>query len=240
MWAAIEEAGYMCGFERNGDIVKMASYAPTFAKVNAQTWKINLIWFDSQNIVLTPNYFVQMLYSNNYGKQVVNTDFKNSKCYSVTTVDQDEQVIYFKIVNANPEKIKINLDVSGFGNINVANMQYMSNPSKAACNEIGSTTVVPYQKDCSINGDRVSTEIDGYSINIVRVAYGDNDGTTLYQLPGLPENMEHNVTEYTKPYLTLQAFIAIVVVGGLFVIGMVLGTIVIVLRKKGKVIFKHE
>ncbi len=237
IWAAIEEASYMTGLERNSDVVKMASYAPTFAKINSQTWEVNLIWFDSQNIVLTPNYFNQMLFSNNLGKQVVNTQAYNDGCYSVTTVDQDKQIIYFKIVNTNSDKIKINLDVNGFGNVNVANMQYMSNKSKAACNELGSTTVIPYQVDCSVNNNVVSTEIDGYSINIVRVAYGDNDGSNFYSLPELPSNMEHEVTEYTKPYLTLNGLIAICVVGGLLVLGFIAGAILIVLRKKGKIKF---
>jgi len=237
MWSAIEEAGYMCGFERNGDVVKMASYAPTFAKINAQTWKINMIWFDSQNIILTPNYFTQMLYSNNVGNQVINTNVDNDGCYSVTTINQDEQVIYFKIVNSNSTKIKIDLNVLGFGNINAANMQYMSNTSKAACNEPGVTTVIPYQKNCSFTDDMVSTEIDGYSINIVRVFYGDNDGSNAYQLPELPSNMVQEITKYTKPYLTIEGFIAICVVGGVFIIGMLGGTILFVLRKKGKIKF---
>lgn len=237
IWAAIEEAGYMCGFERNGDMVKMAAYAPTFAKLNAQTWEVNLIWFDSQNIVLTPNYFNQMLFANNYGKQVINVDAKNTGCYSSTTIDQDEQVIYFKFINSNADKININLNLDGFENINVANMQYMSNNSKAACNELGSTTVIPYQKDLVVNGNNVSCSMDGYSINIVRIAYGDNDGSGLYQLPELPDNMEHNVTKYTKLYLTQNAVIAISVVGGLFVLGMLGGAIIIILRKKGKITF---
>ncbi|MCR4874159.1 MAG: hypothetical protein K5923_00270 [Clostridia bacterium] len=237
IWAAIEEASYMTGLERNSDVVKMASYAPTFAKINSQTWEVNLIWFDSQNIVLTPNYFNQMLFSNNLGKQVVNTQAYNDGCYSVTTVDQDKQIIYFKIVNTNSDKIKINLDVNGFGNVNVANMQYISNPSKAACNELGSTTVIPYQVDCSVNNNVVSTEVDGYSINIVRVAYGDNDGSNFYSLPELPSNMEQNVTKYTKPYLTQEGFIAICIVGGLFVLGSIACIVIVVLRKKGIIKF---
>lgn len=236
IWAAIEEASYMTGFERNGDIVKMASYAPTFAKINSQTWEVNLIWFDSQNIVLTPNYFTQMLYSNNVGNQLVKTSVENDGCYSVTTINQDEKIIYFKIVNTNSSKININLDVSGFGDINVANMQYMSNPSKAACNELNSTTVIPYQKDCKIDGDKVSAEIDGYSINIVRIAYGDNNGDNLYKLPDLPDNMEQNVTPYTKLYLTLNGLIAICVIGGLFLAGTIVAIVLISLRKKGKIL----
>ena len=114
----------------------------------------------------------------------------------------------------------------------------MSNKSKAACNEPGVTTVIPYQKDCSINGSNVSTEIDGYSINIVRIAYGNNDGSNLYQLPKLPDNMEQNVTEYTKLYLTQNAVIAISIVGGLFILGVIAGAIIIALRKKGIIKFQ--
>ena len=61
IWEAVEEASYLTGLERNGDVVDMASYAPTFAKVNAQSWNVNLIWFDSRQTVLTPSYYVQML-----------------------------------------------------------------------------------------------------------------------------------------------------------------------------------
>ena len=54
MAEAIEEAAYMTGFERNSDVVAMTAYAPTFAKINSQNWAVNMIWFDSQETVLTP------------------------------------------------------------------------------------------------------------------------------------------------------------------------------------------
>jgi hypothetical protein len=41
----------------------MASYAPTFAKVNANGWDINMIWFDSQSTALTPDYYAHMLFA---------------------------------------------------------------------------------------------------------------------------------------------------------------------------------
>ena len=239
LWAAIEEAGYMCGFERNSDVVKMAAYAPTFAKINAQTWKINLIWFDSQNIVLTPNYFTQMLYSNNLGKQVINTNLNISGVYSVASVDQDKKIVYYKIVNSNSTPLNITLDIKDFGNVNKASIQYITSNSKAACNELDSTTVVPAERECVVSDNKVITTLNGYSINIVRVAYGDNDGSNFYKLPELPNNMEHEVTDYTKPYLTLRGFIAIMVIGLLFVIGMVGGSVIIVLRKKGIIKFQR-
>ena len=50
--------------------------------------------------------------------------------------------------------------------------------------------------------------------------------------------MEHNVTEYTKPYLTQNGFIAICIIGGLFIMGMAGGAIIIALRKKGIIKFQ--
>ena len=45
--AAITEAAFMTGLERNGDVVQMASYAPLMAHVDAWQWKPDAIWFDN-------------------------------------------------------------------------------------------------------------------------------------------------------------------------------------------------
>lgn len=213
LWAAIEEASYLTGLERNGDIVKMASYAPTFAKINAQSWDVNMIWFDSQNIVLTPNYYNQLINSNNIGTKVINTNVKASGCYSVTTIDEDAQVIYVKLVNTNSQKIDLNLSFDGY-NVRYANNMYLSNNSKAACNELNSTTVVPKTLDLVTTGSQVAAQVDGYSINVIRVCYGDNNGETLYKLPEMLDTMEQNIVEYDKFYLTLELVIVMSVLGG--------------------------
>lgn len=65
---ALSEAAFMTGLERNADVVKMASYAPMFAKYgNVQWGAANMIWFNNDDYVLTPNYHVQSLFSNNRG-----------------------------------------------------------------------------------------------------------------------------------------------------------------------------
>ncbi|WP_315817847.1 alpha-L-arabinofuranosidase C-terminal domain-containing protein [Paraflavitalea speifideaquila] len=47
MLAALNDAVYIMGMERNGDLVKMSSYAPLFENVNTQHWPVNLINFDA-------------------------------------------------------------------------------------------------------------------------------------------------------------------------------------------------
>ncbi|MEP7253754.1 MAG: alpha-L-arabinofuranosidase C-terminal domain-containing protein, partial [Ginsengibacter sp.] len=70
---AVSEAAFMTGLERNADIVHMASYAPLLARVDAWQWKPDLIWFDNLNVYATPDYYVQKLFSNNKGTNVLPT-----------------------------------------------------------------------------------------------------------------------------------------------------------------------
>ncbi len=65
--AAIGEAAFMTGMERNSDIVKMASYAPLFVNLNHRAWNPDLINFDSSRWYGIPSYYVQQMFSKNRG-----------------------------------------------------------------------------------------------------------------------------------------------------------------------------
>lgn len=69
--AALGEAIYMMGTERNSDVVRMASYAPIFVNENDQAWRPDMIRFNSAKSFGTPSYWVQNLMSNNVGTQNV-------------------------------------------------------------------------------------------------------------------------------------------------------------------------
>src|ERR1043165_6310535 len=68
---ALAEAAFMTGLERNADVVRMASYAPLFAHVDAWQWTPNLIWTDNLRTLRTPNYHVQRLFARNRGDRVL-------------------------------------------------------------------------------------------------------------------------------------------------------------------------
>jgi alpha-L-arabinofuranosidase len=65
--AAIGEAAFMTGLERNSDIVAMASYAPLFVNLNHRAWNPDLINFDSARWYGLPSYYVQQLFSEHRG-----------------------------------------------------------------------------------------------------------------------------------------------------------------------------
>ncbi len=73
--AALGEAVYMMGMENNSDVVVMNSYAPIFVNENDARWRPDMIRFNSSQVMGTPSYYIQQLFANNIGTQVVKTDW---------------------------------------------------------------------------------------------------------------------------------------------------------------------
>ncbi|MEI6783536.1 MAG: alpha-L-arabinofuranosidase C-terminal domain-containing protein [Verrucomicrobiota bacterium] len=71
--AAVGEAAFMTGMERNSDVVILASYAPLFANVHYKKWNPDLIDFDSSRVYGIPSYYVQQMFSANQGDVVLPT-----------------------------------------------------------------------------------------------------------------------------------------------------------------------
>ncbi|WP_291870880.1 alpha-L-arabinofuranosidase C-terminal domain-containing protein [Maribacter sp.] len=65
MLAALSEAAFITGMERNSDLVTMASYAPLFENKNDRTWPVNLIWIDNMQVVGRSSYYVQKMTTEN-------------------------------------------------------------------------------------------------------------------------------------------------------------------------------
>lgn len=72
--SALSEAVFICGMENNPDVVKLSCYAPLLCKAGQANWDPDLIYFDRNKINFTPNYHVQSLFAQNYGKFAVKLD----------------------------------------------------------------------------------------------------------------------------------------------------------------------
>lgn len=224
--AAMAEAAYMTGLERNSDVVVMSSYAPLLAKSDAEQWDINLIWFDAYDVVLTPSYYVQMLFMNNTGTQYLDAPLPadSEGLYQSVTVDTENELMYIKLVNTTGAPRTFSYDLSEFGTVNYADVLTLSNRSSAACNELRKTKIVPETKKMQSAGSP-EIQADGYSVNILRVAYGGNrNGDGLYRLPKMPEASTY--------YTPLERALCIAVPVGVAVITAGIVTIVWFKRKK--------
>jgi len=76
--SAIAEAATMTAFERNGDVVQFASYAPLLARRNHTQWHPDLIYFTGTDVFRTANYYVQQLFGQNSGDACLATTLAGS------------------------------------------------------------------------------------------------------------------------------------------------------------------
>lgn len=77
--AALAEAAYMTGLERNGDIVKMAAYAPLFGNLTATHWSPDLIWYNNNLCTGSISYYVQKIFSRNQGTKVLSSSLSGAE-----------------------------------------------------------------------------------------------------------------------------------------------------------------
>ncbi|HWJ09870.1 MAG TPA: alpha-L-arabinofuranosidase C-terminal domain-containing protein, partial [Nocardioides sp.] len=72
---ALVEAAYMTGLQRNGDVVRLASYAPLLAHEAHVQWTPDAIWFDNDESWESADWQVQKMFGNNVGDRVVPSTF---------------------------------------------------------------------------------------------------------------------------------------------------------------------
>lgn len=120
--AALNEAAFMTGLERNADVVEMATYAPLFAHVEGWQWRPDLIWFDNLRSMPTASYYVQQMYGNNKGSQVVPTTLDKRPVaglegqdglFATTSLDDATGEYIVKIANTSIFNQTVNLDFKG-------------------------------------------------------------------------------------------------------------------------------
>lgn len=103
--AAVSEAAFMTGLERNSDVVRLASYAPLFARVGYTQWAPDMIWFDAKEVCGSPSYYVQKIFSTLTGPWELQTSSDNGALYIAASHEPARQRTYLKVVNPSATPI---------------------------------------------------------------------------------------------------------------------------------------
>jgi len=122
LYAALSEAAFMTGLERNSDVVKMASYAPLFAKAGNVQWAIDLIWFDNTRVYGSPSYQVQKLYSLNRPAHLLPARAAGAPktLYVTAGAAEKKGTIILKVVNVSPTPVPATIAIPGWVQIDPA------------------------------------------------------------------------------------------------------------------------
>ncbi len=120
--AALLEAAFMTGLERNADIVHMATYAPLFAHVEGWQWRPDMIWYDNLNSVRTVSYHVQQLYATHKGTNVLPLTMDKvpvtgaegqNGLFASAVYDKDTEEYIVKVVNTSDKVQPLTLKFDG-------------------------------------------------------------------------------------------------------------------------------
>jgi alpha-N-arabinofuranosidase len=109
--AAVAEAAWMTGLERNSDIVTLASYAPLFVNDNDRKWNPDAIVFNSALSYGTPSYYVQKMFTENMGEFVLASTLQDTADQLAVSSSfvRSEKTVILKIVNFAPSNVSVKI-----------------------------------------------------------------------------------------------------------------------------------
>lgn len=175
--AALGDAAWMTGLERNSDLIIMASYAPLFVNVNpgGMQWATDLIGYDALNSYGSPSYWAQVMFGSNLGTEVVKASLENapSRVYTSVTRDDARRKLFIKVVNATSDTQSLAIDVDGATRIAPkAKLTTLSGKTPNATNSITDPrAVVPVEQEVAVAGPSFTQKFVPYSINVLELSY---------------------------------------------------------------------
>ena len=173
--AALSEAAFMTGLERNADVVYQATYAPLFAHVEGWQWRPDLIWFNNLESVRSVNWYVQMLYATNRGTHVLSLTEGgkpvegHENLYASAVYDKNAKAYIVKIVNAGDKEQHINLTFTGLKNLGKGKLITLHSNDPRATNSLENKThVVPQTSDVEAHGNMLSVKVPAKTFAVYR------------------------------------------------------------------------
>ncbi len=175
MGAALGDAAWMTGMERNSDLIILSSYAPLLTNVNPQgmQWQSDLVGYDANSSYGSPSYYAQAMFASHIGTEVLGSDLQGAgdrMFYSVTR-DAAKGVVYVKLVNASSAAQAVKISLAGAHDVKgTAKMISLGAATTAASNSISDPRrVVPVESTVKV-GKEFTRTVPGYSIEVLEVA----------------------------------------------------------------------
>jgi alpha-N-arabinofuranosidase len=173
MGAALGDAAWMTGMERNSDVIVMASYAPLFVNVNpgGMQWESDLIGYDALTSYGAPSFYTQSMFAEYLGTEVPTSSVTGGGerfFYSVTN-DPAKGAVYLKLVNASSMPQPVEIALSGAGSVaKSATLVSLTGTNLSDTNTITAPTrVEPVKSMLKSAGASFSHTVPAYSVQVI-------------------------------------------------------------------------
>jgi alpha-N-arabinofuranosidase len=170
--AALGDAAFLTGLERNSDVVLMAAYAPLFVNVNpgGMQWTSDLIGYDALNSYGSPSYYTQVMFASCLGDHTLNSTIEGAgeRFFYSATASPDK--LCLKLVNAASAAQPLAIALAGLGNARAARVETLHGDTVWATNTIRDPKrIVPIKSTVNLKGERTDYVVPPYSIQLMEV-----------------------------------------------------------------------
>jgi len=178
--AALGDAAWLTGLERNSDVVLLEAYAPMLVNVNpgASQWPTNLIGYDALHSYGSPSYYVQEMFSRHHGDVVLpmtlTTTGNGSQVYASVTRDSGTGAIYLKVVNAAGEVQPVSITIKGAGGLeSTGEALVLTSGSPQDTNTLSDPrNIVPETTTAHNLGQSFDYRFKPYSVTVLQINVG--------------------------------------------------------------------
>jgi alpha-N-arabinofuranosidase len=139
--AALADAAWMTGMERNSDLIEMSAYAPMLVNVNpgGMQWESDLIGYDAAKSYGSPSYYAQSMFAQYLGTEVSQTQLSggvHTRFFTSVTRDPAKNEIYVKLVNGSTDPQPLDLKLEGAALTGPATLVTLKGDARTATNSI--------------------------------------------------------------------------------------------------------
>ncbi|MFD1768619.1 alpha-L-arabinofuranosidase C-terminal domain-containing protein [Sphingobacterium suaedae] len=175
--AALSEAAFLTGVERNADVVTMASYAPLFGHLDGWQWSPDLIWVDNLQVYGTPSYQVQKLYSLTKGTEIIPIKRNGANVigqdslYASTVYDEKSKQLVIKFVNYNSKPVQANFVLNSKKKLGTSATKItLANADLNVANSFEEPlNIQPKEEKVSYKGKRLTETFTPYSFTVIKI-----------------------------------------------------------------------
>ena len=169
---ALRESAFLTGIERNGDLVEMATYAPLLCKYGFHQWAPDLIWFDTDEVILTPSYYVQYLNMNNIGSEYLPlVGSQGQGIYSSLTIDRERGKAYLKVTNTTNKRVNLSADLSSLGDFSVLKHSYIRTNDPKTYNDRGAIKIEIAESAVDITNGKIIYTMPKLSYSVIEIDF---------------------------------------------------------------------
>jgi alpha-N-arabinofuranosidase len=177
--AALADAAWMTGMERNSDLIVMQCYAPMLVNVNpgGRQWRPDLVGYNALNSFGSPSYYAMAMFNTNRGNVVVRTSLDGLAPDKIAPLDfsvtknTKSGTIYIKLVNVTSTPQTSQIDLDGVKEIAPTGLSVVLKSAKLDdSNSITEpTNVVPIAQNIDGLGHVFMRTFAPYSVNILKI-----------------------------------------------------------------------